>query len=67
MKVKCIKGYPDERVLKEGKIYKVALVVEKARIPEPYCAVWESGYVLLNSTCRFPYIWSKKRFEIVEK
>ena len=67
MKVKCIKGYPDIRVLKKDEIYEVALIVKKAKIPQPYRTRWESGYVLLNPTCKFPYIWNKKRFEIIEK
>lgn len=65
MKVKCIRGYPDELVLKKGKIYEVALIIKKARWAERN--IWESGYVLINPTCSFPYIWDESRFKIIKR
>lgn len=64
MKVKCIKGHEDKLVLEKDKIYEVALIVEKARWAERM--IWESGYILLNPTCQFPYIWDKNRFKIIK-
>ena len=69
MKVKCIKGFGcqgviDKDLLKTGKIYEVALIIEKGkRGPD---GDWESGYVLINPTCPYPYIWDKNRFQILE-
>ena len=72
MKVKCIRGFStnpqtllEKDILEFGKIYEVALIIEKGnKAPD---GEWDSGYVLNNSTCPFPYIWDKNRFRIIKK
>jgi len=73
MKVKCIRGFGDNKykqgildkaLLELGKIYEVALIIKKGKKPN---GEWDSGYIIINKKCPFPYIWDNNRFEIIER
>ena len=73
--VKCIRGHNDERILEQGKIYEIAVVVKKGL---DYAGYPTAGFILshtpllrhdiqLTRACPFPYIWDFNRFEIYDR